>query len=110
MSSSSSHSIVTYTSESDIDGSPWGIHLMPRSDSKAAEAAPHSLETTLKRLTWRIISEEEEEEEEELPALATSTPAIPDPTSPSEETDSFKEDKVTPTPPSPISPPIIPLS
>ncbi|GJY26057.1 putative reverse transcriptase domain-containing protein [Tanacetum coccineum] len=138
MSSSSAHSIVTYTSESDIDGSPWGIHLMPGSDSKAAEAAPHSLETTLKRLTWRIISEEEEEEEEELPALATSTPAIPDPTSPSEETDSFKEDETrlhrawnsvrpqpplplsidahveawlaAPTPPSPLPSPLSPLS
>nr|GFA21262.1 hypothetical protein [Tanacetum cinerariifolium] len=38
---SSSHSIVTYTSESNIDGSSRGIHLMPEADSEASEAAPH---------------------------------------------------------------------
>ncbi|GKC21243.1 hypothetical protein Tco_1023393, partial [Tanacetum coccineum] len=41
---SSSHSAVTYTSESDVDGSQWGIQLMPGYDSDASEAAPHSLE------------------------------------------------------------------
>nr|GEU70871.1 hypothetical protein [Tanacetum cinerariifolium] len=36
-----------------------------------------------------------EEEEEELPALAASTQAIPDPTSPSEEIETFEEDEET---------------
>ncbi|GJY75329.1 hypothetical protein Tco_1489395 [Tanacetum coccineum] len=44
MSSSLSHSIVTYTSKSDVDGSSWGIHLMPGYESDPSEAAPHSLE------------------------------------------------------------------
>nr|GEZ37780.1 hypothetical protein [Tanacetum cinerariifolium] len=44
-----------------------------------------------------------EVEKEELPTLAASTPAIADPTSPSEETKPFEEDEIAPTPPSPIS-------
>ncbi|GJV98290.1 hypothetical protein Tco_1553542 [Tanacetum coccineum] len=41
---SSTHSTVTYTSKLDINGSPWGIHLMPGYESDASEAAPHSSE------------------------------------------------------------------
>ncbi|GJY67722.1 hypothetical protein Tco_0470704 [Tanacetum coccineum] len=52
-------------------------------------------------------------EEDELPTPAASTPVIPNPASPSEEveeTEPFEEDKVSLTPPSPISlcHPIIP--
>ncbi|GJX98111.1 reverse transcriptase domain-containing protein [Tanacetum coccineum] len=39
---SSSHSTVTYTSESDVDGSPWGIHMMTGYEYKASKAAPRS--------------------------------------------------------------------
>ncbi|GKG57521.1 hypothetical protein Tco_0587119, partial [Tanacetum coccineum] len=39
---SSSHSTIIYTSESDVDGSPCGIHMMIGYESKASEAAPHS--------------------------------------------------------------------
>ncbi|GJZ17214.1 hypothetical protein Tco_0553337 [Tanacetum coccineum] len=135
---SSSHSTVAYTSESGIDGSPWGIHLMLGSDSEGFEAAPQSPEhaplspayapdTCFTRSLSPDYSadsepieddpqedpEEEpfEEEEEELPAPATSTPAIADLASQSEETEPFEEDEVAPTPPSPISShSIIPLS
>ncbi|GJV30755.1 hypothetical protein Tco_1391155, partial [Tanacetum coccineum] len=115
---SSSHSTVTYTSESDIDGLPWGIHLMLGYESAASEAALHSLEYAqptddnlepAEAHTLPAPEEEPSKEEEELPASAISAPAIPDITSPSEETEPFKEDEVAPTPPSPISQPIIPL-
>ncbi|GJS03255.1 hypothetical protein Tco_0319763 [Tanacetum coccineum] len=60
------------------------------------------------------LEEEPSEEEEELPAPTASTPIIPDLISPSkdeeEETEPFEEDEFALTPPSPISPPIIPFS
>ncbi|GKB14273.1 hypothetical protein Tco_0848196 [Tanacetum coccineum] len=107
---SSSHSIVTYTFELDVDGLPWGIHLMPGYESDASEAALHSPEyalptdddlepTEAQALPAPDDLEEKEEVEEELPALAVSTPAIPDPASPSEEeTVPFEEDEVAFTP------------
>nr|GEV88033.1 hypothetical protein [Tanacetum cinerariifolium] len=94
MSSSSAHSTVTCTSESGIDSSPW--------DSEPIEDNPQEAEED---------PEDEPFEEEELPALATSTLAIVDLASTSEETEPSEEDKVDPTPPSPISSHfIIPLS
>ncbi|GJZ91364.1 hypothetical protein Tco_0663291 [Tanacetum coccineum] len=98
---SSSHSTVTYTFESDVDGSSWGIHLMPGYESDASEAAVHSSEYAppadddLEPVEAQALptpadleddhKEEPSEEEEELPALSPSTPVIPDPASPSEE-------------------------
>ncbi|GJX25066.1 hypothetical protein Tco_0231362 [Tanacetum coccineum] len=56
-------------------------------------------------------SKETDPDEEELLTHVTSTPAVPDPTLPSkEETEPFQEDEVAPTPPSPTSPSVTPLS
>ncbi|GJY46159.1 reverse transcriptase domain-containing protein [Tanacetum coccineum] len=98
MSSSSAHSTVTYTSESDVDGSPW------------APVSPDTLSPDYSNDSEPIEDDPQEaEEEEELPAPATSILAIEDPDSPSEKTEPFEEDEVAPTPPSPISPLIISL-
>nr|GEV07985.1 putative reverse transcriptase domain-containing protein [Tanacetum cinerariifolium] len=53
---------------------------------------------------------EAEEEGEELTTPVASTIAIADPASPSDEIEPFEEDEVAPTPPSPASPIITPLS
>nr|GEZ86903.1 hypothetical protein [Tanacetum cinerariifolium] len=80
MSSSSYHAIVTYTSSSD--------------NSELIEDDLY----------------EAEEEGEELTTPVASTIAIADPASPSDEIEPFEEDEVAPTPPSPASPIITPLS
>ncbi|GKF10062.1 hypothetical protein Tco_0047988 [Tanacetum coccineum] len=70
---SSSHSTITYTLESDIDGSPFGIDLADLEDDL----------------------EKDPFEEEELLAPVSSTPAVPDPTlSSAEENEPFKEDEL----------------
>ncbi|GKF41953.1 hypothetical protein Tco_0125295, partial [Tanacetum coccineum] len=113
--SSSAHSTVTYTSESDVDGSPWGIHLMLGPTLKHLRmfhtpVSPDTLSPDYSNNSEPIEDDPQEaEEEEELPAPATSILAIEDPASPSEETKPFEEDEVAPTPPSPISPLIISL-
>nr|GEZ23452.1 hypothetical protein [Tanacetum cinerariifolium] len=91
---SSSHSTVTYTYESDINGSPWGIYLMiggsgitsscftpPLSPDYSTDSEP--IEDDPQEADHEDDPEEEPSEakkvvEEELPASAVSTPAIPE--------------------------------
>ncbi|GKB72897.1 hypothetical protein Tco_0934309 [Tanacetum coccineum] len=76
---SSSHSTITYTSESDIDGSPFGIDLADLEDVSEEEPA-----------------EQTDPYEEELPAQAAPIPAKPDPTlSSTEENEPFEEDELS---------------
>ncbi|GKD40447.1 hypothetical protein Tco_1260654 [Tanacetum coccineum] len=101
---SSAHSTVTYTSESDINGLPWGIHLMPMYESDASETAPHSLE-----YTSPADDDLEPAEAHALPALARKSVRLQTPLPPSIVAH-IEACLAAPTPPLPPPSPLSPLS
>ncbi|GJZ38236.1 hypothetical protein Tco_0584427, partial [Tanacetum coccineum] len=99
---------LEYVTPADDDLEPTEAHASPTLVSPAPLSPDYSADSELIEDNPQEAKEDPEEEpskeeEEELPALAASTLAIADPTSPSEETEPFEVDEVAPTPPSPIS-------
>nr|GEU66050.1 reverse transcriptase domain-containing protein [Tanacetum cinerariifolium] len=86
-----SHSTVTYTSESDIDGSPFNIDLVPEYESEPSEA-PHSLEHAPPSPAYALDSLEyappSDDDLEPAKAHALPAPVLLAPLSPDYSTDS----------------------
>ncbi|GKA09549.1 hypothetical protein Tco_0688880 [Tanacetum coccineum] len=99
---------LEYVTPADDDLEPTEAHASPTLVSPAPTSPDYSANSELIEDNPQEAKEDPEggaskEEEEELPALAASTLAIADPTSPSEETEPFEVDEVAPTPPFTIS-------
>ncbi|GJZ64237.1 hypothetical protein Tco_0620658 [Tanacetum coccineum] len=88
---SSSHSTVIYTSKSNVDGSPWGIHLMLGCESESSEA-PLSLEQAPMSLAYAPDSLEHappfDDDLELAEDQALHAPVLPAPLSPNFSADS----------------------
>ncbi|GKB49390.1 putative reverse transcriptase domain-containing protein [Tanacetum coccineum] len=115
MSSSSVHSTVIYTFESDANRPSFGIDLPEKAQALLAHVLPtllspdysadsEPIEDDPQKADLEDDPKEEPSKEEELPAPTAPTSVIPDSASPSEVTKTFEEDDVAPTPPLPISP------